>query len=47
MLRVKDFNTVCRHFWRWDLLCDRAPAAPTCTSSPPANTSHFASGSNV
>lgn len=47
MLRAEDFNNVCRHFLRWDLFCYRAPAAPTCTSSPPANASHFAIGSDV
>lgn len=47
MLRVEDFNTVCRHFLLWDLFCHHAPAAPTCTTSPPADASHFAIDSDV
>ena len=47
MLRGKDFNTVFRYLLRWDLFFDRAPAAPTCTTCPPANASHFANGSDV
>lgn len=47
MLRVKGFNTDFRYFLRWVLFFDRVPALLTCATSPLANASHFAIGSDV